>query len=133
VAHPAGEEDVEAGDPVGLVIGVGEDRLDLDGEGGVTTSSASRRRIQSQRHFWMATFFCSEWPRKSRLKEWLAPKARAISGVLSEEPESTMTISSTQRRPSRVRGRFFSSLRAIMATEMVGLCGVSSAIFIFSR
>src|SRR5882757_8828443 len=78
----------------------------------------------------MATFFCSECPRKSRLKENFAPNACAISGVRSEDPESTITTSSTQRTPSRVRGRFFSSFRAIIATETVGMERFSSLIFV---
>src|SRR6185437_10069403 len=78
----------------------------------------------------MAMDFCSGCPLKSRLKEWFAPNSRAISGVLSTEPESTMMISSAQRTLARVRGRFFSSLVAIMATERVGFTDTAEALIL---
>ena len=49
-----------------------------------------------------------------------ASKDWAISRVRSVEPESTTTISSANCTLARVRARFASSLKVMMATESVG-------------
>jgi len=89
---------------------------------GVSSSSASRQRIQVPVHFSMAEFFCAAKPFHGS-RESLALKEAAISRVRSVEPESTTMISSANWTLVRVRARLASSLSVMMATESVGDMG----------
>ncbi len=73
----------------------------------------------------MAKFFCAANPGHAR-SITVAPKLRAISTVLSVDPESTTTISPAQPTEASVRGRFSASFSVTIATESNGMsCGLS--------
>src|SRR5262249_2918977 len=86
---------------------------------GLTSSSASKERIQSQVALASAEFFCCANPFQGSEKT-LAPRARARDTVASVLPESTTMISSAMPLTlSRVRTILASSLRVMMQTERV--------------
>src|SRR5437879_13824563 len=80
---------------------------------GSSASSASNCNTQSHVALSMAEFFCAANPFQGSEKI-LAPYERAISSVLSVDPESTTMISP---RPSRTSGITLSSVIGILASS----------------
>src|SRR5215472_12167401 len=91
----------------------------LAASSGLTSSSASRERTQSQLALASAEFFCAANPFQGS-ENTFAPLAWAKDTVRSVLPESTTMISSAMSRTlSRVRTILPSSLRVMMQTERV--------------
>src|SRR5437764_11623641 len=91
----------------------------LAANSGLSSSSASRERIQSQVAFSSAEFFCKANPFHFSMKT-LAPYDWARATVLSVLPESTtMTSSAMPFTLSRVRAILASSFKVMMQTERV--------------
>ena len=80
----------------------------------------------------MATFFCSAWPAEVAVEGVVGTEgAGDVGGAVGGAGVDDDDLVDPAEAFEGAREILSSSLRAIMATEMVGLCGVSSAIFIF--